>query len=245
MKKLTRKNLNALAAVMPVLCETEQRECVGGVMYMNSGGQILGYDGGNYEIFITEMLPSDYIVNPASSGNFSDQDDELKKAVIRKVAYDLGVGKEGGDMECVDLQFSEFTGGESSWEAKADWDVAYPAPDIGVTSFSGTISVNTSAGLFQQGENYYDFQLALIHEIDHVRTPDYYDAATQPLEKSKDEFSAYTKMLQNENAIKNCSENFYNGIYNNYVSEYNTLVAEGVIDPSTTPLIPRRNANQQ
>lgn len=243
MKKLTRKNLDALAAVMPVLSETEQQVCMGGVLYMNSGGTILGYDGGSYDILIADSLPTDYLTNPASSGNFADQNEELKKAVIRKVAYDLGVGKEGGDMECVDIRFSEFSGDESSWEAKADWDVAYPAPDIGVTSFSGTISINTSANLFQQGENYYDYQLALIHEIDHIRTPDYYDATTQPLEKSKDEFSAYAKMLQSENAIRNCSNNFYNSIYSNYVNEYNTLVAEGIIDPSITPLIPRRNTN--
>lgn len=215
----------------------------GGVLYINSGGTILGYDGGSYDILIADSLPADYLTNPASSGNFTDQNEELKKTVIRKVAYDLGVGKEGGDMECVNLQFSEFSGAESSWQAKADWDVAYPAPDIGVTSFSGTISINTSANLFQQGENYYDYQLALIHEIDHIRTPNYYDAETQPLEKSKDEFSAYEKMLQSENAIRNCSNNFYNSIYSNYVNEYNTLVAEGIIDPSITPLIPKRDTD--
>ena len=32
MKKLTRKNLDALAAVMPVLSETEQQVCMGGVL---------------------------------------------------------------------------------------------------------------------------------------------------------------------------------------------------------------------
>lgn len=245
MKKLTRKNLNALAAVMPVLSETEQRECTGGLVYISPSGGILWSGGSSSDIYIVDELPYDYEMDAGKSGNFSSQSNELKETIIRQIASSLGVGREGSDLEYVDIQFSEFTGGESSLTAKADYYVGYPAPDIGVTSFSGTISLNTSAALFQQGQNYYDFQLALTHEIDHVRTPNYYDAEKQPLEKSKDEYSAYREMLQSEIAINKCSNSFYDSIYNNYLNEYNTLVAEGIIDPSTTPLIPRRNTNQQ
>lgn len=74
--------------------------------------------------------------------------------IIIQIDLSLGVGREGSDLEYVDIQFSEFTGGESSLTAKADYYVGYPAPDIGVTSFSGTISLNTSAALFQQGPSY-------------------------------------------------------------------------------------------
>ena len=77
MKKLSRKNLDELAKVMPVLCEIEQRRFVGG----NSGGIPGGSDMGTYTweqywsmsasgTWTGGYVGSDYF--PAEDGNIDD-----------------------------------------------------------------------------------------------------------------------------------------------------------------------------
>lgn len=239
MKKLTRKRLNALATVMPVLSETEQRKCVGGLIYMDSGGIILGSGGNTYDIYITETLPLDFATNETRSGNFAEQSDKIKETIFRKIAYDLGVGKEGTDLEYVNMDFREFTGTEATLEARADPNGIHPSPDFGQTSYSGTISINTSDHLFQKSQNYYDFQLTMIHEIDHIKTPEYYDGETEPWKAIMDELTAYTSMFQNDLAIKKCSNEYYNSLYEAYLDAYQKLMELGQIDSSSTPLIER------
>lgn len=239
MKKLNRKNLNALAAVMPVLSENEQRGCVGGLIYMDSGGMILGSGGNSSDIYITDTLPQDFATNTTRSGNFSEQSDEIKQSVLRKVAYDLGVGKEGSDLEYVNMNFFGFTGDDATKDAIADPYGAHPSPDFGQTSYSGSISINTSDTLYQDCENYYDFQLTMIHEIDHIKTPEYYDKDKEPWKATMDEFTAYTSMFQSDLALEKCSDRYYNSLYNAYLDAYQKLIEEEKIDPSLIPLIGR------
>ena len=105
MRTLTRKNLDALAEVMQTLSETEQRECVGGILYITSGGQVLGYDGGSYEMVVTNQLPGSDFTNTTDSGNFANQQDWIKQnAVLIDVGINRCNGKICGDIDYADVK---------------------------------------------------------------------------------------------------------------------------------------------
>lgn len=216
MRNLEKKDLKSLAQMMPVLSELEQREYVGGVLYVNSGGAVLGWDGGSYNMFVTDTLPIDYMTNPTESGNFLQQTELMKQSVITGIARQQGIGAEGSTFESIDFCFIPMTG---EYENNLAGSNAWGKDENG--NYSGTIAINTNGVLYQSAENYCDFQLALTHEIDHIMTPD------DKNNKMTSEYTAYKAML-NDAAIENCSQSFYNSVYNEYLEYHNKMVDAGL-----------------
>lgn len=213
MKRLEKKNLKTLAQIMPVLSEKEQREYVGGVLYVDSGGAILGWDGGSYDMFVTDMLPTDYMINPAESGNFLGQSEQMKQSVITGIARQKGIGAEGSTLANVDISFFSMEGEYENYLAGSN---AWGKDENG--NYSGAIAINTNGPLYQSAENYYDYQLALTHEIDHVMTPE------DKNNEMTSEYTAYKAMLNDAIAIENCSQGFYNDLYNKYLEYHEKMV---------------------
>ena len=201
MRTLTRKNLDALAEVMQTLSETEQRECVGGILYITSGGQVLGYDGGSYEMVVTNQLPGSDFTNISDSGNFANQQDWIKQNILRSMVDDMGIGT--SILSGVTFEFYE--------NEKEGQYAMY-------NSTSGVIGVNTNGRLYRESNNYHDFTTLLQHEIQHAMTPE--DAGTD-----RSEYEAYKAMLSHEGA-QYCSDSFYREIYNEYINYYNALPYE-------------------
>lgn len=224
MKKLTRKNLNALAAVMPILSEIEQPEYVGGALYINSGGEVLGWTGGSYDIVIAESLPD--VRDPYESGNFYCQSDEIKNTVIQGIATRLGIGVEGSDLEEVHFEIMPYRNGKGEKpNASANPIGIVPSEENGLTSYYGDIFVNTDSKMYQEVNNYYDLELLLKHEINHIKTP--YDGVKGCVEYNPEmsEYEAYKAMLTDSSSLK-CSIEYYNQIYQNYVTYYNAVKNE-------------------
>lgn len=218
MKKLTKKDLNALVAVMPMLSETEQRECVGGALYITSGGEVLGWTGGSYDIVIAECMPD--INDPSESGNFCTQNDKIKQTIIKNIATSLGIGVTGSNMEEVDFSFDSLE--NSTTNARAYPLGVIPSETYGLTSYYGGISINTNGGLYRSANNYYDLELLLKHEINHIQTP--FDAmiGTPEYDPYMSEYEAYKAMLTDSSSLR-CSIEYYNQIYQNYVTYYNAV----------------------
>lgn len=206
MKKLTRKNLNALATVMPVLSETEQCECTGGAIYVNSRGEILGSGGTSFTMYVTEVLPDDYETEPLGSGDFSSQTDYVKQAILSAMGNRLGIGC--GNLEDVSLGFIS--------DPNSNIYASYDFGDGGAGS--GNININTQGILYQTSNNYCDYELLLKHEMHHAQTPE--DVGTD-----RSELEAYKYILNDTNA-SNCSDSFYNGLYYKYMEYYNKLSDE-------------------
>lgn len=201
MKKLTRKNLNTLAAVMPVLSETEQRECVGGFIYINSGGDILAYDGGSYEMVVVDHLPNDYLTNFPDSGNFAVQQDCIKQSILSNIANSMGIGPDNS----LGITF-EFYENEKEGQYGMYNNVVR------------TIGINTNGKLYKESNNYHDFTILLYHEKHHAMTPE--DVGTD-----RSEYEAYKAMLTHGGA-EHCSDSFYQEMYNQYLKYYNALPYE-------------------
>lgn len=215
MKKLTRKNLDALAAVMPVLSETEQQVCMGGVLYMNSGGTILGYDGGSYDILIAESLPTDYLTNPASSGNLSEQNDEIKRAVITNIAYAKGFFQ--GELEDARFSFMPFPDDENTFAAVERGEI-----EDETGSYSGAIRINTNSSLYQASENYFDFSLTLLHEKTHL-------TSTLPSKSVDIEYEAVVAMLNDTMAMTYCSNEYYTATRRLYDDLFQQMLENGKV----------------
>ena len=208
MKNLTRKNLNELAAVMPVLSENELREYVGGALYVDSGGGILGWDGTSYEMIVTDTLPSGYMDNPQQSGNFTEQPDWVKRTIISFTASTLGIGN--GNMSDIPFMFYE-----------DENEKQYAKYDYGKTEYNTEyIGINTNSELYRNSNNYHDFIFLLIHEIHHAETPE--DRGDS---NGRSELEAYKAMLSHPSAAHS-SPFVYNQMYNEYIKLYNALPPE-------------------
>lgn len=201
MRTLTRKKLDMLAEVMPVLSETEQRKCIGGFIYITSGGHILDYDGGSYEMVVTNQLPEDYLTNMPDSGNFAIQQDWIKQGILSSMANNMGVGS--GELSGVVIEFYE--------DEKEGQYAMY-------NDATGVIGINTNSRLFKESNNYHDFTTLLQHEIHHAMTPE--DTGTY-----KSEYEAYKAML-NLGGAEHCSDSFYREMYNQYLNYYHALPYE-------------------
>lgn len=213
MKKLTRKNLNALAAVMPVLSETEQRECVGGLIYMDSGGMILGSGGNSSDIYITETLPQDFATNTTRSGNLSEQNDEIKRAVITNIAYEEGFFQ--GEFENTRFSFAPFPDDDDKTFAAAKREDF----EDETGSYSGIIRINTNSSLYQTSENYFDFSLTLLHEKTHL-------TSTLPSKSVDIEYEAMVAMLNDTMAMAKCSDEYYTETRRLYDKLFQQMLAE-------------------
>lgn len=66
-RKLTRKNLDELAKVMPVLSEEVQSSCMGGTIYVSADGIRFGKIGGSDEFYVIDAAQWRSINNPKSS----------------------------------------------------------------------------------------------------------------------------------------------------------------------------------
>ena len=215
MKKLTRKNLNALAAVMPVLSETEQRECVGGLIFMDSGGMILGSGGTSFEIYITDTLPQDFATNTTRSGNLSEQNDEIKRAVITSIAYAEGFFQ--GELEDARFSFMPFPDDENTFAAVERGEI-----EDETGSYSGAIRINTNSSLYQASENYFDFSLTLLHEKTHL-------TSTLPSKSVDIEYEAMVEMLNDTMAMAYCSNEYYTATRRLYDDLFQQMLENGKV----------------
>lgn len=208
MKNLTRKNLNELAAVMPVLSENELREYVGGALYVDSGGGILGWDGTSYEMIVTDTLPSGYMDNPQQSGNFTEQPDWVKRSIISFTASTLGIGN--GNMSDIPFMFYE-----------DENEKQYAKYDYGKTEYNTEyIGINTNSELYKRSNNYHDYIFLLTHEIHHAETPE--DRGDK---SGRSELEAYKAML-NHHSAEHASHWLYEQIYQKYFDLYQKLPYE-------------------
>lgn len=118
-----------------------------GFLYITSGGHILDYDGGSYEMVVTNQLPEDYLTNMPDSGNFAIQQDWIKQGILSSMANNMGVGS--GELSGVVIEFYE--------DEKEGQYAMY-------NNATGVIGINTNSRLFKESNNYHDFTTLLQHE---------------------------------------------------------------------------------
>lgn len=141
MKKLTRKSLDELARVMPVISEAKQRIYFGGTFYYNNSGQLLGeIPDGNYAIKIGNST------GDSGAIDFSASNQDTKNNVLTTMANSIGISGSIGFFE--NPENPNHMGGIDA---------------------SGNIYVNSNAKIYLSG-NYYDFLSVLHHEHYHQMT---------------------------------------------------------------------------
>lgn len=210
MRKLERKDLKSLELIMPVLSEMEQRECFGGVIYFGSGAEMIGWDGSSYEIYVTDQYIDLNNCEPISSGNFSSQPEYMKMAVIDRIAQSLGMCQEGTEFEDMYFEYAEFP--ESVNDKMAFEGISEEG--------NHCIFMNTNHKLFKESNNYFDFELTIIHEMEHAKN------VKNELDNNMSEYLAYSAMLERVNSSSNCSAEYYSGMYMKYEYYFNELLKE-------------------
>ncbi len=172
MKKrtVTRKSLDELRKVMPVLTEQEQRECEGRAYYYDdTSGNYLGKLGTSNEIRIVNSSTFNSLKGCnddselfGSSRSLDSSSLSIKQNVMRAMARNVG-----------------YTGNVYM----SDKDVS----NNGSHSIDSGIGVNRNSTLFESG-NYYDFLLLMCHEKNHSET-------MGDLGTAKSEYEAYSAMV--------------------------------------------------
>lgn len=140
MKKLTKKSLDELAMVMPVISETKLRNYFGGAFYYNESGGFLGEtNDGRNSILIGSSI------NDPKAKLFSAVDPEIVCNVLTTMGKSIGI-----DGEVTYYEDDENMNKQGS-----------------ITN-DGQIAINYSSRLFGAGKNdYYSFLSVLNHEHFH------------------------------------------------------------------------------
>lgn len=156
-RKLTKKSLNELAQVMPVLSEKEQDELVGGAQLFTKDGTYLGQVGTSQEVRITtentytqlqsyDLSYQDSLVGNMSAG-LSGQAIQTMEKVMNSIAQMAGIDS-GIKIEVKNVQ---------GWTA------------YGSTTSTGGIWLNANSDtIVYDGCNMYDFMSTIIHENYHL-----------------------------------------------------------------------------
>ena len=158
-RKLTKKSLNELAQVMPVLSEKEQDELVGGAQLFTKDGTYLGQVGTSQEV----RIATENTYTQLQSYDLSYQD-----SLVGNMSSGLS-GQSIQTMNKVMNSIAEMAGVETGIIVKSVNDTN----SYGACQKDGTIYLNLNSPTFQyEGCNMYDFMSTIVHENFHKNDKD-------------------------------------------------------------------------
>lgn len=186
MKKLTKLNLEELSKNLPTLSQEEQQTNQGGYYCFDAGGNYLGKTGDNPEVRV--MTSSDYNQNKsmgeygimAHSQALYSAGSQSKEQIIKRIGTMNGYNVE------VDYGDQSIYG----------W--------VNPTGNGGSGSIVINANSYSNVTcNYYDYVCTMMHEQQHINTPD--DAGT-----AFSEYQAYNTVI-NSSAFQYASSSYRQG----------------------------------
>lgn len=205
MKTINRNDLDTLAKRLTTLATEELLEFTGGYKYYNYNGEYLGDYGITDQIRLLDMTQSEFndalVMGTLSSGDgqaFYEAGLNIRANILSYIARESGLVS--GRFAGVNVIVEDL--GDASKAAKA---VNGSIGEDG--NYSGTIYINTNSILFTEGfgANYYDLQLTIKHEMNHIATP--HDACS-----NKSEYEAWLTVVTDPN-IHKTSDSYYENAF--------------------------------
>lgn len=236
MKTINRNDLDTLAKRLTTLATEELLEFTGGYKYYNYNGEYLGDFGITDQIRLLDMTQSEFNdaleMGTLSSGDgqaFYEADLNIRANILSYIARESGLIS--GQFAGVNV-IVEDLGDPTKAAAAANGSIGEDG------NYSGTIYINTNSNLFTEGlgANYYDLQLTIKHEMNHIATPSDFGS-------NKSEYEAWLTVVKDPNIIYT-SKAYYDNALKKYREYYNAYKKdledsgesfEHLYDPSLIP----------
>lgn len=214
MRKLTKKNLKQLSETMTILCEAEQRKCMGAAFYYSYDGSFLGFMGNSYEVrvvdagtFYSLQYSNDDACLFGSSVSLFYSDEQTQANVINYMAMGLGLNNIYVGVLYDSSGNVLYTSGGRTTHIGTSY--TYPDGSVRYDHHYSYITINNVSDMFKNG-NFYDIMCTLIHEQDHYEN---YNPNTH--EHVASEYYAFGVTIYNE-YFEYASSEFQESIYSQY-----------------------------